>query len=233
MRTSWALLRFGVGYLLLLPSCSIVALFILYPMLQAILYSLTDKNLLEPTSSLVGLENYFTLSQDPRFWNALRHSLLLALVVVPLEFVLGLGFAHLLNQRIRLIPSLRKLALASWVIPIASEVMLFRWIFAPHEGIVNLSLQRLGIETQSLTWFGDPSVALGMIGLMHLWRNVPFFGITLLAAMQSIPRELYDAARVDGAGPWSCLVHITLPQLRRISMVLILGHVAFTFNVFV
>ena len=230
MSTQRALMRYGISYLYILPSCVIVLLFLIFPIIQALLYSFTNMKLLETESTFVGLANYVALFQDPKFWNAFQHSLVLTLTVVPLEYILGLGFALLLNQRLRLVPTLRKLAIVSWVIPIASQVMLFRWMFASDDGIVNHFLTQIGLKSWVFPWFTDPSTAFGMIILMHLWRNVPFFGITLLAGMQAIPQELYDAAKVDGAGPWSRFVYITLPQLRRISMIIIIGHVAFTFN---
>jgi ABC-type sugar transport system permease subunit len=219
-----------MGYLLILPAVSVVLIFILYPILQALFYSLTDKNVFQSDTSFIGFENFRKLWNDGKFWNALQHSLLLTAIVVPLEYILGLSFALLLNQRLRFVPSLRNWALMSWVIPIASQVMLFRWMFSADDGIVNRLLHQIGLGAWAIPWFGDPSTAFGMIVLMHLWRNAPFWGLTLLAGMQSIPGELYEAATVDGAGPWHRLVHITLPHLRRISMIIIVGHVAFTLN---
>ncbi|MBI1742636.1 sugar ABC transporter permease [Candidatus Acetothermia bacterium] len=244
MNTRRTFVRYGLGYLLVLPACLVIFVFILYPIVQALTYSLckmeltkklTDVQLQEPkglqlTCTFIGLENYTRLWQAPKFWRALGHSLSLVALAVPLEFVLGIGLALLLNQRLRFLPTLRKLALVGWVIPIASQVGLFRWVFAPDDGIVNVLLKQAGLSTGEWNWFGEPSIAFGMIVLMHVWRNAPFFGFTLLAGLQAIPQELYDAAEVDGAGAWERFVYITLPHLRRLATILIIGHVAFTLN---
>jgi len=235
MKTRRILTRYGLGYLLLLPACLVVFVFILYPIVQALTYSLCTVDFtkkpkgLELTCTFTGLENYTRLWQDPEFLRALGHSLSLVALAVPLEFALGMGLALLLNQRLRFVPTLRKLALVGWVIPIASQVGLFRWMLAPDDGAVNVWLKQIGLGGD-WNWFGEPATAFGMIVLMHVWRNAPFFGLTLLAGMQAIPQELYDAARIDGAGARERFVYITLPYLRRLATIMIVGHVAFTLN---
>ncbi|MBI3459979.1 sugar ABC transporter permease [Candidatus Acetothermia bacterium] len=163
MNTRRTFVRYGLGYLLVLPACLVIFVFILYPIVQALAYSFFSVSLkkgdhsVQLTSVFIGLENYTQLWQDSKFWRSLGHSLSLVALAVPLEFVLGIGLALLLNQRLRFVPTLRKLALVSWVIPIASQVGFFRWVFAPDEGIVNVLLKQAGLSTGEWNWFGEPS----------------------------------------------------------------------------
>jgi ABC-type sugar transport system permease subunit len=122
--------------------------------------------------------------------------------------------------------------MASWVIPVAATVILFKFMAQPDIGLINIVIRSLGIEDLNRYWLGDPDVALPFIMLLHLWRNVPFYGVAFLAAMQAIPQSLYEAADIDGANSWYKFYYITLPGIRSMVIVMVTIHVLWTFNNF-
>ena len=185
-----------------------------------------------PSVSFVGLRNFISLLHDDIFWLSLGHSSLLTAAAVILQYLLGLGLAIALNQRVPGIGFFRSLAMVTWVIPIAATVVLFKWMATPDYGFFNILLTKLGLASYTRYWFGSITWAMPMIILMHVWRNVPFYAIALLAAMKSIPKELYEAAEVDGAGSLQRFWFITLPAIRYTSVIMIVLHVIFTFNNF-
>jgi ABC-type sugar transport system permease subunit len=120
----------------------------------------------------------------------------------------------------------------SWVLPIITAVVIFRFLTLPNIGLINIVLTAFGLGSYTRNWFGDPAFAFLLVLLMHLWRNVPFYGIAFMAAMQAIPQDLYEAATIDGASRWKRFWHITLPNLRYIILVMVVLHVTFTLNNF-
>lgn len=122
--------------------------------------------------------------------------------------------------------------MVTWVIPIAATVILFKWMVTPDYGFINQILIRLGLEHYNTYWFGNPSWALWLILIMHIWRNVPFYGVSILASMQGISQDLYEAARVDGASPFQQFLSITLPGIRYTAIIMVVLHIIFTFNNF-
>ncbi|HHV62468.1 MAG TPA: sugar ABC transporter permease [Firmicutes bacterium] len=218
--------------LLVVPSLIFVGVLILYPILDGFRLSLTDTSLMMPSVSFVGLRNFISLLHDDIFWLSLGHSSLLTAAAVILQYLLGLGLAIALNQRVPGIGFFRSLAMVTWVIPIAATVVLFKWMATPDYGFFNILLTKLGLASYTRYWFGSITWAMPMIILMHVWRNVPFYAIALLAAMKSIPKELYEAAEVDGAGSLQRFWFITLPAIRYTSVIMIVLHVIFTFNNF-
>jgi multiple sugar transport system permease protein len=122
------------------------------------------------------------------------------------------------------------LVLIPWTVPIVIAAMLWRWILDPSYGIANVLLVRTGIIDDSVYWLGQVNTALASSVFINVWRTFPFYTISLLAAMQSVPQELYEAASLDGAGAWQRFLRITMPHLRGVSMALITLHVIWTFN---
>lgn len=226
------MLKSRIGYALLLPSVAVLGILIFYPVFEGIRQSFTDFNLLQPESHYVGLANYSELLSSHSFRNALWQSVVLTIVVTILQYLLGLGLAVALKQEVPGIWFFRSAAMASWVIPVVATVVMFQFMAQPRYGFFNIMLTKLGLERYTTYWFGSKSWAFPLIGVLHLWRNVPFYGIALLAAMQSIPQELYEAAEIDGASAWKRFVYITVPGVKHMSMVIITIHVIFTFNNF-
>jgi len=220
------------GYLLVLPAVAIMALFTVYPLLNGLRYAFTDKSVLSETYQFVGFKNFARLLSDHIFWLSLYHSILLTVVVVALQFVFGLILASAMQQDLPGMALFKSIIMASWVIPVAATVIMFKFMAQPDIGLINIILRSLGMGNLARYWLGDPKVALPFIMLLHLWRNVPFYGIAFLAAMQAIPKSYYEAAEIDGAGAWKKFLYITLPGIRNMIVVMVTIHVLWTFNNF-
>ncbi|HXV98763.1 MAG TPA: sugar ABC transporter permease, partial [Anaerolineae bacterium] len=220
------------GYLLILPSVIIMALFTVYPLLDSLRIAFTDKSVLKDEFNYVGLDNFARLLTDDIFWLSLRHSLFLTVTVILLQFILGLILAMAMQQKLPGMAVFKSIIMASWVIPVAATVIMFKFMAQPDIGLINLILKFIGLGSLTRYWFGDPNVAMAFIILLHLWRNVPFYGIAFLAAMQAIPKSYYEAAEIDGANAWTKFIHITLPGIRSMIIVMVTIHVLWTFNNF-
>ena len=221
------------GYVLLAPALIIILGLNLYPTISGIVTSFTNQSLLDPYHwAFVGFENFQKLFNDPVFRISLVHSLVLTGLAVGLQVVLGLILAHLLIQEVPGIHFFRSIGMIAWVLPIIASVVMFRFITLPNYGFINIVLTDLGLGRFARNWFGDETYAFVLILIMHLWRNVPFYAISFMAAMQSISVDVYEAARIDGASSWRQFLHITLPNLRYIILVMVVLHVTFTFNNF-
>jgi multiple sugar transport system permease protein len=220
------------GILLILPALAVMGVFTFYPLLEGIGIAFTNKNLLKEGVEFVGLQNFARLVSDEIFWTSLSHSIVLTAVVVFLQFVLGLILASAMSQELPGISWFKSIIMASWVIPVAATVILFKFMAQPDIGLINIMLKGLGFGDLNRYWLGDLNVALPFIMLLHLWRNVPFYGVAFLAAMQAIPSSYYEAAEIDGANAWNRFWHITLPGIRNMAIVMITIHVLWTFNNF-
>ena len=207
------------GLLLLLPTLAIMALFTVYPLLDSLRMAFTNEHLLKDPTKFVGLDNFVRLLSDEVFWISLRHSIVLTTVVVFLQFVFGLILAWAMNQNLPGMSVFKSVIMASWVIPVAATVIMFKFMAQPDIGLINIILKSIGLENLNRYWFGDPDVAFSFIILLHLWRNVPFYGIAFLAAMQAVPRSYYEAAEIDGASAWDKFRFITLPGIRSMIVV--------------
>lgn len=220
-----------LGYAFLVPAVLVMSMVILYPIVDGIVTSFQARTMLQPQDRMwIGLENYARMVQDSAFHTALWNSTVLTGVAVSVQYLLGLGLAILFKQKVPGIQIFRSIAMITWVLPVIVIVIIFNWMVQPSYGAVNILLAELGLSTNY--WFGDPTWAMPLIVLMHIWKNVPFFAVALYAAMQSIPEELYEAARMDGAGAVQQFRYITLPNISYVSMILIVLHVLFTFNNF-
>jgi multiple sugar transport system permease protein len=225
--------RKSFGYAILFPALLVILGLNLYPTISGILTSFTNQSLIDPGHSLfIGLDNYFKLLKDPVFQISLVHSLELTFFAVVLQVILGLTMAHLLIQKVPGIHFFRSVAMITWVLPIIASVVMFRFMTLPSYGFVNIVLKDLGLGEWARNWFGDETYAFLLVLIMHLWRNVPFYAVAFMAAMQAISGDLYEAARIDGAGEWRQFWFITLPNLRYIMLVMVVLHVTFTFNNF-
>lgn len=215
------------------PSLLVLCALLLYPLADVVRLSFYDSNL--QSEVWVGFGNYFALAKDPLFWQAFRQTVVFTFFSVLLHLVLGLGLALLLNMRLE--PSFRALARGLLIVPwlLAPTVAGMIWVLmlAPF-GIVNSLLASLGVidVNASISWLGDPSTALGSVTAMNVWRAFPFFMVMLLAGLQAIPRQLYEAAAIDGANLWRQFWHITLPQLRSVITTIVLLDSIWTFRAF-
>lgn len=218
--------------MLILPAILVMGLFTVYPLFEGLRIAFTDAHLLKEGVRYIGFQNFIRLFSDEVFLISLYHSVLLTTVVVFLQFVLGLILALAMNQNLPGMSLFKSIIMASWVIPVAATVILFKFMAQPDIGLINIVIRSLGFEDLNRYWLGDPVVALPFIIMLHLWRNVPFYGIAFLAAMQAVPASLYEAADIDGANAWHKFWHITLPGIRSMVIVMVTIHVLWTFNNF-
>jgi multiple sugar transport system permease protein len=187
---------------------------------------------LKDSYEYVGFENFIQLLDDEVFWISLYHSVILTTAVVLLQFGLGLILAWAMSQDLPGMSAFKSIIMASWVIPVAATVIMFKFMAQPDVGLINIIFKSIGLEKLNRYWFGDPNFALPFIILLHLWRNVPFYGIAFLAAMQAVPQSFYEAAEIDGANAWDKFRYITLPGIRSMIIVMVTIHVLWTFNNF-
>jgi multiple sugar transport system permease protein len=215
-------------FILLVPSLLLLIGIIFYPILNTILLSFQSLNLAIPfLNHWVGLANYAKILTNPLFdfWHSVSFSALFSVVSTVIAFLIGFAFALLLNQRLRFQLLWRGLALIPWVIPYVVVAYLFFYMFNSQYGIINHILTSIDIFgwrpfPQPLAWFGgDGHLAVIATIFAAIWNKFPFFTLMLLAGLQTVPQELIDAATVDGAGAWSRLWHVTIPQLRGIIVI--------------
>ena len=215
------------------PSLVILVALLVYPLAEVIRLSFYDSNLM--TETWAGLANYRRLSGDPLFWQAFWQTVLFTFFSVAFHLVIGLALALLLNMRINsLFQSLaRGMLIVPWLLAPTVAGMIWVLMLAPF-GVINGMLNGLGLIDASTTisWLGDPSTALGSVTAMNVWRAFPFFMVMLLAGLQAVPRELYEAAEIDGASLYRQFWHITLPQLRGVITTIVLLDSIWTFRAF-
>ena len=198
------------------PALAVIALFFVIPVLAALALSLTDFDIyaLADRDNLrfVGLGNYAQLLADPLFWKALGNTFYFVLVGVPLSIAASLGAALLLQSRLaRFKPFFRTSFFAPVVTTVVAVAVIWRYLFHTRYGLVNWALSGLGIDP--VDWLGDPHWAMPTIILFAVWKNFGYNMIIFIAGLQAIPDDLYEAARIDGAGAWAQLRHVTLPLL--------------------
>jgi multiple sugar transport system permease protein len=223
-------------YWLLVPSLLALGLVILYPIAQAILLSFQEGNLLkggavEPRP-FVGVRNYVSALGLPEFWRSLWVSLIYSVASVIASYGIGLCMALLLTGAFRGRALARMLAIAPWAMPPVVTSIVWLWMYDPQFGVINYILQRLGLISANLSWLSDPLLALPAVIAVTVWKHVPLAMMVLLAGLQSIPNELYEAARIDGAGPLDEFRHVTIPGLKPVSAVIVLMLTLWTFKEF-
>lgn len=208
-------------YTLILPLVLFLLAFTLLPVLGTILdSSFRDVAFLE--KKFILLENYRNLLSDPGFWQSVRFTLLFIVVSVPLELLLGLCFALLLNQAIPLRGLLRACVLIPWVIPAAISARIWELIYNYNYGLANFLFTSFGLSTEPTNWLGTELGAFVALVVSDAWKTTPFVTIILLAGLQTIPEELRRQSQVDGAGLLQRFWRITLPLLRPVLVVALL-----------
>jgi ABC-type sugar transport system permease subunit len=213
----------------LAPALAVLALFVLWPMVQSLAISFTDAGLIRD-GEWVGLDNYTGLVSDDRFTNALGNTALYALVTTPVSIVLALALAVALNRRLPGRGFFRTALFLPFVASLSIVAIAWAFLMDPQIGLVTGWLDRIGIPTGN--GIDDPALALPAVMLVGIWRNVGFFMVMFLAGLQSIPRELTEAAVVDGAGPWAKFRRVTLPLLSNTTMFVTIIGVIFSLQVF-
>jgi multiple sugar transport system permease protein len=223
----------GGALWLLLPSLLPILVLSVYPLLRGMYLGFTDARAgfnLETT--FTGLENYQEMLSDDLFWSSFRIGLIWTFSVTGLQFVLALGLALLLNLKLRGRWLTRTLAVVPWAMPPVVVGIMWSLVYRPDAGLLNEVLYRLGLENLGADWLGELGTALPAVIVVGVWAGTPVTTVVLLAALQGVPRELHEAAAVDGANGWSRLRHITLPQLRGVTVAITTLNFIWNFNSF-
>ena len=215
-----------------MPALIVLGIFTVYPLFAGVRMAFTDQYLLRHMIDFIGLDNFKRAFSDDIFWLAMEHSFIVTILAVVFQFVFGLVLAWTMNQNLPGMALFKSIIMASWVIPVAATTTMFKFMAQPDIGFINLVLKGIGLGSLERYWFGDLTAALPFIIILHLWRNVPFYGIAFLAAMQAIPKTYYEAAEIDGMGAWDRFRRITLPGIRSMIIVMVTIHVLWTFNNF-
>src|SRR3954469_13825903 len=205
-----------IAWLLLVPALAVVAFVALYPLGKTIYYSFTNQEFLagiEPTK-WVGLDNYRTLWHDEIFRHSVWVTVRFTLITVVFEFVLGMIIALVVNSKFRGRGAMRAVMLVPWAIPTVVAAQMWKWMYDDVYGVVNDAGVRLHLISHSRAWISEPGTALASVCAVDIWKTTPFVALLLLAGLQVIPRDLYEAAPVDGASKLQQFWRITLPLLR-------------------
>jgi trehalose/maltose transport system permease protein len=207
--------RVRLAWLFLVPTLVVLLATAGWPLLRTMWFSLTDANLTaaEPPA-FIGLGNYTALVTDPMWWRAVANTALFALASVALEVALGLAIALVLNVPWRGQGLLRAAVLVPWAVPTVVSAKMWAWMLHDLYGVVNALLLQAGLIAEPIAWAASPRTAFPAVVLVDVWKTTPFVAILTLAALQMVPRVLYEAARVDGAGAFTCFRRITLPMIR-------------------
>jgi multiple sugar transport system permease protein len=223
----------GTALLFLLPLLVLVVGLIAYPFARAIWLSFTDKLVGYP-ERFVGLRNYIYLIHDDTFHGVVKNTAVFAIGSVALKVATGMAMALVLSSLWRWRNFFRGLFLLPWITSSVIIALTWRWMFDsfPGRGFFNSVLIDAGLITRPIAFMATPEGAMFAVIIANWWRGFPFFGVSYLAGMQSIPLELYDAASVDGAGPWHRFLHVTLPGLRHVIIVTVVLSVIWTINDF-
>lgn len=222
-----------IGILFIVPFLITAVLFMLYPIFEAIRMAFFSLNPLRPNeTAFVGLDNFHYIFNDPLFWSSFYQGTVWTLASIFFQTILGVSLALLLHRPLRGISIFRGLMLFPYMVPTVVIALTWRWMFNPEMGIVNYILQSLSIIEEKIYWLSFPNMAMLSAIMLNVWKFTPFVLICVLARLQTIPLELYDAAKVDGASAWRRFLDITLPQLREVLAVVVIFRTIWTFNKF-
>jgi trehalose/maltose transport system permease protein len=207
-----------LAWLMLVPALLVMVFVALYPLARTIYSSFTDEQFLGGTTHVVGFANYYniftnntnTAASYPDFYAATTLTLKFAVWSVVLEFIIGLGIALVLNSQFKGRGAMR----VPWAIPTVVSAQMWKWMFNDISGVVNDFLMRINVISTPQSWLADPSTSLASVIAVDVWKTTPFVALLLLAGLQVIPSDIYEAAAVDGATGFQKLWRITLPMLR-------------------
>ena len=215
-RRSLTLRREGqLAYVLLLPTLLIILGLVAYPFVSAVLLSLQNKMVGAP-GRFIALDNYLELFRDEVFIRTAWNSVVYTVVAVALKFVLGLTMALILDQPRRFNNFFRTLLFVPWAVPVVIVSLNWRWIFDDLSGFLNNFLITFHLSNNIISWLSDPNLAMGCVIAVVVWAGTPLYSMTFLAGLQAIPKELYEAAEIDGASVVQQFFYVTVPRLKTI-----------------
>jgi len=207
--------RARTAWLLVAPMLTALALVALWPLARTVWFGFTDATLFDPgAAAYVGFANYGLLLADPAWWRSVWNTLLFAAVSVTLELGLGLAVALALDAQFPARGALRAAVLIPWAIPTVVSAKMWAWMFHDVYGVLNEILLQIGVIGAPVAWTASPDLAMAAIIAVDVWKTTPFVALLLLAGLQMLPRDCYEAARADGASALTVFFRITLPLMR-------------------
>jgi multiple sugar transport system permease protein len=219
------------SWLMLAAPLLFLIAFVGYPFVYGIYLSLEDRAV-AGTGVFVGLANFVADARDPVFWQVARNTFVYTIAATLLKIVGGLALALVMNQHFRMKNLVRAVVLLPFIVPTVLSTIAWMWILDPAFSVINWLLVHGGIANPGPSWLGNPYLAMGSLIVINTWRGLPFYAITLLAGLQTIPADLYEAATIDGASAWHRFRYVTLPLLKPVVMIVTLFSVIFTFSDF-
>jgi trehalose/maltose transport system permease protein len=215
--------RTRVAWLFVTPMVVAVAVVAAWPLARTIAFGFTDAYLSELGNwQVIGLANYVALLQDPLWWQAVATTLLFTVISVGLETLLGLAIALTLNAHMPGRGLLRAAVLIPWAIPTVISAKMWGWMLHDLYGVVNAALLKLGLIDAPWAWLAEPKLAIASVIAVDVWKATPFMTLLILAALQVLPKEIYQAAKVDGVPPVRMFLRVTLPLIRPALLVAII-----------
>ena len=221
----------SVAYAFIAPAFFLLLFLVAYPFVLSLWFSLSDARVGD-TGSFVGLDNFGRLLSSSIFLQTLQNSMVFTAAALSLKTVLGMALALLLFRIARFKRLIRGAVLLPFIVPTALSTLVWWWMFEPMYSVVNWTLKSLHIVNRDIPWLSDPYLAMCTVVLVNVWRGLPFFAITILAGLVAIPREMYEAAECDGAGPVGRFWFVTVPLLKPVLGVVILFSAIFTLGDF-
>lgn len=222
------------AYFLILPALFLVVLLNLIPLIEGVIVSMQNQNMVRPNpEAFVGFKHYYrALFDDDEFWASTGRTFYWTIGSVTGAYILSLGLALLLNLDVWGRGFFRALFLIPWVVPEVVTALLWKWIYADEFGIANFVLLRLGLVDSPVLWLSNPSVAMPAVIVVQIWKLYPIMTIVLLAALQNVPKELLEAAKIDGANAWQRFRYVTFNFIRPTSVIITLLGAIWTFQSF-
>jgi multiple sugar transport system permease protein len=221
-----------LGPIFVSPALILLLLLVAYPFCMALYFSVSNAFIGRP-SHLVGLRNFINLWQSDAFRQTFQNAFVFCGAAVAAKLVLGISLALLLDQQLWFKRLIRGAVLLPWVIPTALSTLGWWWMFNSLYSVVNWTGLALGLmDPPGPNWLGQKYYAMAAVIIVNIWRGLPFFAITILAGLVAIPKELYEAAEADGAGPFSRFWYVTLPLLKGVLAIVVLFSTIFTFSEF-
>nr|MDT0662846.1 sugar ABC transporter permease [Micromonospora sp. DSM 115978] len=221
-----------VAFAFLAPLLAYLLVFYAYPLFRNVelsLHDYTPRAFVQGDPAFVGLDNFADVLADHRFLRALRNTVVFTVGSIAVQYTLGLALAVFFHRHFRLASALRAMFLVPWLLPLIVSASTWSWMLNSDNGIVNSVLQSFGIG--QINWLTSPDTALLAVTIANIWLGVPFNLVILHAGLQNIPRELYEAAALDGADPWQQFRRVTLPLLRPVSAITLLLGLIYTLKV--
>jgi trehalose/maltose transport system permease protein len=225
--------RVRYAWLFMAPMLAVLALVAAWPLGRTIWFGLTDANLSDlRAAQFVGFANFYYLLVDPDWWQAVWNTVVFTIVGVTLETVLGLGIALAINANMPGRGLMRTAVLIPWAIPTIVSAQMWAWMYNDVFGVLNAMLQGVGLIAKPIAWTADPDTALLSVILVDVWKTTPFMTLLILAGLQMLPSECYEAAKVDGIHPVRVFWKVTLPLLRPALMVAVIFRILDAMRVF-